>query len=109
VTARAEDAARDPELGETFALAVARSFASPAVTAECAVGFLRPSGQLAVSEPPDADPGERWNAAGLAQLGLEGPEIRRGDGVSVAILTLVDGVSERWPRRTGIPSKRPLW
>jgi 16S rRNA (guanine527-N7)-methyltransferase len=109
VAARAEDASRDPELRSAFALVTARSFAAPAVTAECAVGFLRPGGHLAVSEPPDADRQERWNPSGLKQLGLGGPDLRRTGGASVAVLTLTEPVADRWPRRTGIPTKRPLW
>ena len=37
---------------------VARSFASPAVTAECAAPLLRLGGRLIVSEPPER--GARW-------------------------------------------------
>lgn len=108
VDARAEEAARDPDLRGTFALVTARSFASPAVTAECAVGFLRAGGELAVSEPP-GPAGTRWPRAGLAQIGLTGPDHRRSLGTSVAILHLPNKPEERWPRRTGLPSKRPLW
>ena len=108
IDARAEDAARDPDLRGTFALVTARSFGSPAVTAECAVGFLRAGGELAVSEPP-GPAGTRWPRAGLAALGLTGPDHRRSLGTTVAILHLPTKVEERWPRRTGVPSKRPLW
>jgi 16S rRNA (guanine527-N7)-methyltransferase len=109
VTGRAEEVARDPAHRGRYALVVARSFGGPAVTAECAVAFLRPGGRLAVSDPPDADPTTRWPEAGLTQLGLEGPEIRKADGATVAILTLEAPAKDRWPRRTGIPTKRPLW
>ena len=44
VEARAEEAARRADLREAFDAVVARSFGPPAVTAECAVGFLRPGG-----------------------------------------------------------------
>lgn len=108
VTARAEEAARDPELRARFALVTARSFGSPAVTAECAVGFLVPGGEIAVSEPP-APAAERWPQEGLAQLGLTGPDHRQDGGATVAVLRLAGRVDDRWPRRTGIPTKRPLW
>jgi hypothetical protein len=49
---RAEDLAHDPSLRGTFDLVVARSFGKPAVTAECAAGFLAVGGSLVVSEPP---------------------------------------------------------
>jgi 16S rRNA (guanine527-N7)-methyltransferase len=105
---RAEALARQPDLRGAFELVVARSFGLPAVTAECAVGFLRPAGRLIVSEPPEPQEG-RWDAMGLRRLGLSEPAVRRGGGVTVAVLELVDTVSERWPRRPGIPTKRPLW
>src|SRR5690606_17211507 len=70
VCERAEVAARDPELRGTFDVVVARSFAAPPVTAECAAGFLRVGGRLLVSEPPDHTGEERWPAAPLDELGL---------------------------------------
>ena len=109
VTARAEDAARDPELRGRFARVVARGFGIPAVTAECAVGFLAAGGELAVSEPPASDPASRWPPAGVAQLGLTPPEILPANGATVARLTLTTPPDDRWPRRPGIPTKRPLW
>jgi 16S rRNA (guanine527-N7)-methyltransferase len=105
---RAEKLAHDPELRGTADVVVARSFGPPAVAAECAAGFLRPGGRLVVSEPPDAG-AERWPAKELAQLGLGPAEIRRGTGASVAALELVEPPADRWPRRPGIPEKRPLW
>jgi SAM-dependent methyltransferase len=109
--ARAEQAARRGDLRSAFDLVTARSFGPPAVTAECASGFLAPGGRLAVSEPPDtAEAGPvRWPAAGLAELGFTPAQIRRGDGVSVAVMTRTAELDDRWPRRTGIPAKRPRW
>ncbi len=108
VASRAEEAARRPELRGRFDLVTARSFGRPAVTAECAVGFLRAGGRLAVSEPPEPDP-QRWPADGLASLGFAPVQIRRGEGTSMALALLPGGPDDRWPRRTGIPAKRPLW
>jgi len=105
---RAEDLARDPAFRASVELVVARSFAPPAVTAECAVGFLLPGGRLLVAEPPEAD-GERWPTGGLTELGLTGPELGRSAGVTAAVLTLAGPVDDRWPRRPGIPAKRRLW
>jgi 16S rRNA (guanine527-N7)-methyltransferase len=116
VEARAEDAARRPELRESFDAVVARSFGPPAVTAECAVGFLRRAGRLLVSEPPgeeegDAEPGrqgDRWPQPGLDVLGLSGPAPGGGAGVSFVLMEKTRA-DDRWPRRTGVPAKRPLW
>jgi 16S rRNA (guanine527-N7)-methyltransferase len=112
---RAEELARDPELRGTFDLITARSFGPPATTAECAVGFLSAGGHLVVTEPPAAStstddaPLLRWPPEGLALLGLEPAEtIQRGE-TSAARMMLLEPVLERWPRRVGVPSKRPLW
>lgn len=105
---RAEELARQPEMRGAFGLVVARSFGSAAVTAECAVGFLHPGGRLVASEPP-ASQGERWDAAGLADLGMSSPTIRRTAGATIAVLELAEPPADTWPRRTGIPAKRPLW
>ncbi|MCJ7438319.1 MAG: class I SAM-dependent methyltransferase [Acidimicrobiia bacterium] len=125
VNARAEDAARDPGHRCRYSLVVARSFAAPAVTAECAVGFLRPGARLIVSEPPTAEPAPpdasasgatvpgpgRWDPGGLTQLGFDPPvpRVTSRPGATIATLTFPAGPLDRWPRRSGIPSKRPLW
>ena len=51
-----------------------------------------------MSEPPGGDPA-RWDVAGLAQLGLRGPEVTSGGGASVAGLVLREalaGFEMRW-------------
>jgi 16S rRNA (guanine527-N7)-methyltransferase len=106
---RAEELARQRELRGTFDLVVARAFGSPARTAECAVGFLGAGGRLVVSEPPGEPDAKRWPAAGLGELGLLGPELRRGEGAGIALFTAPEPARERWPRRAGVPGRRPLW
>ena len=108
VVARAEDAAHDPEWRGGLPLVVARGFGPPAVTAECGVGFLEVGGALVVSEPPGGAPG-RWDEAGLDRLGLDRPELRTGGGASIARLALRRAPGPEWPRRTGVPARRPLW
>ena len=114
---RAETLARDQMLRSQFDLVVARAFASPAVTAECAVGFLAAKGRLVVTEPPGgATPSlslpvgaARWSEDGLAQLGLAEPvRISHGETGAV-VLRLDEQTSDHWPRRNGLPAKRPLW
>lgn len=107
VQARAEAAGHDPALRGSFDLACARGFGPPAVTAECAAPFLRVGGRLIVSEPPAPDP-TRWSVEGLATLGL-GPPVIVSDGASVAVLVQETPCPDRYPRRIGVPAKRPLW
>jgi 16S rRNA (guanine527-N7)-methyltransferase len=111
---RAEALARDPTLRSHFPMVVARGFGPPAVTAECAAGFLGCPGRLVVSEPPAGDTGgsstaKRWPAEALAALGYEAAEVRSGMGASIAVVARRAPTIERWPRRNGVPQKRPLW
>lgn len=104
VCERAERAARNERWRGGFDLVVARSFGPPAVTAECAVGFLRVAGHLVVSEPP-ADDATRWPADALVRLGLEDA----GRHGSVRLFVQVSAPPDDVPRRVGIPAKRPRW
>jgi 16S rRNA (guanine527-N7)-methyltransferase len=111
---RAELLARDPALRGQFDLVTARAFGPPAVTAECAVGFLRAGGELVVTEPPEPAGPEaegilRWDRDGLAALGFgESAAIRAGETGAMR-LRLSRLAGEKWPRRDGVPAKRPLW
>lgn len=106
---RAELLARDPALRGGFDVVIARSFGPPPVTAECAVGFLTPlSGALLVSEPPVRD-ATRWPESGLSILGLELGELRQTEGATVQVIRSTGVPDERYPRRTGVPAKRPLF
>jgi 16S rRNA (guanine527-N7)-methyltransferase len=107
VVARAEEAGRS-DLRGSFDRVVSRSFAPPAVTAECAAPFLRVGGALLVSEPPGSG-GERWPAEGVALLGLEAGALHRLDDATVRELLQRRPCPERFPRAVGRPAKRPLF
>jgi 16S rRNA (guanine527-N7)-methyltransferase len=100
-TARAEAV---PDLRGRFVAVVARSFGPPAVTAECGAPLLEVGGRLVVSEPPRTE--GRW--AGCAVLGV-GPAVRLPGPPTLVVLTQVAACPDRFPRRTGLPAKRPLW
>lgn len=108
---RAEVLARQPDLRGSCGLVVARAFGKPAVTAECAVGFLALEGRLVVSEPPEAraDEPPRWPTSGLARLGLGPAQAVRSDGVGAVVIPALAELDERWPRGVGRPAKSPLW
>ena len=120
VAARAEEAGRDERYRGGFAAVVARSFARPGVTAECAAPLLKVGGRLVVSEPPAPAsrsvssgqegplPADRWPVDGLAELGLV-PEVELRDDFGFAIVRQRSLCPSRYPRRVGIPSKRPLF
>jgi 16S rRNA (guanine527-N7)-methyltransferase len=104
---RAEVAGRDAGLRAAFDVVVARGFAPPAVTAECGAPFLRPGGNLVVSDPPAPDP-DRWPADGLAAVGLTDDGSVAGP-VHLRRLRQAVSCPDRYPRRDGMPAKRPLW
>ncbi|MFZ4432538.1 MAG: 16S rRNA (guanine(527)-N(7))-methyltransferase RsmG [Microthrixaceae bacterium] len=107
VHGRAEVVARDPLHHRAYDFVTARSFGPPAVTAECAVGFLRLAGRLLVSEPPGGLD-DRWPEAGIEALGLSGRGLHTSGSTTIKVLELIRP-DDRFPRRDGRPAKRPLF
>jgi 16S rRNA (guanine527-N7)-methyltransferase len=109
VEGRAESAAHDPVHRERYDAAVARSFAAPAPTAEIAAGLVAPGGVLVVSEPPAPEPA-RWPPDPLAALGFGPAALAAAPaGTHFAVLRKMSAAPDRYPRRPGMPGKRPLW
>jgi 16S rRNA (guanine527-N7)-methyltransferase len=107
---RAEEFAQDRANRGTFPLVTARSFGPPSPVAECGAPLLDVGGLLLVSEPPPEPGGpSRWPGDGLAQLGLEADVAGEFEGFRFQALRLVSLTPERFPRRTGVPRKRPLF
>ena len=104
--ADAAEAAREPELAARIDIVVARAFGPPALTLECATGFLRPGGRLVVSEPAVEDP-DRWPAGPLASLGLE--VVRRSEAPRLVEMRKVGSHEKRFPRRFAAMARRPLY
>ena len=105
VLGRAEVVGRG-ELRGSLDGVVARGFGPPAVTAECAAPLLRLGGRLIVSEPPEGE--ERWPAEALAEMGLAiGAQLIGPPRIQV--LEQVQACPDVYPRRDGLPSKRPLF
>jgi 16S rRNA (guanine527-N7)-methyltransferase len=106
VSERAEVAGQGPLRGSQDVV-VARGFGPPAVTAECAAPFLRVEGSLVVAEPPGGLPG-RWRHPELGLLGME-PAQTVTEPVALQVLRQASPCPARYPRRVGIPAKRPLF
>lgn len=104
IRGRAEEIAHRDEFRGRFDIVVARSFGPPAVVAECAAGFLHVGGNLVVSEPPEDD-GERWPHDGLDRLGMKIVSV----GGGTVVISQQRACPERFPRRVGVPAKRPLF
>ena len=105
---RAEVTGRRPDVRHHLDLVVARSFGPPAVVAECAAPLLRPGGRAVVSEPPENDP-TRWPAAGLELVGMAQGPVVEASGARFQIVEQHQLCDDRFPRRTGVPGKRPLF
>jgi len=106
VHARAEDAGRDQRWRASFGLVTSRSFGPPAIVAECGAPFLQVGGHLVVSEPPGSR-GGRWPAAGVAPVGLTLE--RTTSDPSFAVLRQETLCPDGYPRRPGVPQRRPLF
>lgn len=105
---RAEVVGRDEAHRGQYDLVVARSFGRPAVVAECAAPLLRVGGSLVVSEPPAGSEG-RWSAEGLTELGFGAVVPSVADGNHLVRCPLASPTPDRYPRRVGQPTKRPLF
>lgn len=105
---RAEALGRLSEMRGAFPVVTARGFGRPAITAECGAPFLRVGGLLVVSEPPVVGVDRRWPPEGLALCGLA-PERTWATRFHYRSLRQLTPCPTRYPRRTGIPAKRPLF
>jgi 16S rRNA (guanine527-N7)-methyltransferase len=107
---RAEVLGRTQARRGAYELVVARGFGTPAIVAECAAPFLAIGGKLVVSEPPRDAPVEerRWPDQGLAMLGM-GPAAPSGSEYRFVVVPQLSLCPERFPRRVGVPAKRPLF
>ena len=63
-----------------------------------------------MTEPPEAHGAPtRWDQSGLTELGFGAPLPIRVAETGAVRIPLVGMVDDRWPRRDGVPTKRPLW
>lgn len=111
VRGRAEEVGRDPALRGSMDVVVARSFGPPPVTAECGAPFLRVGGRLVVSEPPaddEAPDADRWPSDGVRRVGLVEDE-SWATPYRFRSFVLAEPCPDTYPRRVGIPAKRPLF
>ena len=114
IHARAEELAHDPAHREGYDLALARAVADLPVVAEYALPFCKVGGWL-VAQKGDAGAAEAWSAEAAIQL--LGGELRRvlhvelpglPEDRSLVVVEKVGPTPEKYPRRAGMPGKRPL-
>lgn len=114
VHARAEQAGHDPALRGTFDVATARAVASLAVLVEYALPLLRPGGVLAAPKGSRAVAELAEAAHAIAMLGGHAepsvPLALPPDAPPQQVLMVrrTGPLDARYPRRAGMPEKRPL-
>jgi 16S rRNA (guanine527-N7)-methyltransferase len=114
VNARAEVAGHDSQHREAYDLALARAVAPLSVLAELALPFLRLGGTLAAPKGSRAPREVEEAAAALEACGGHVESIRPLDvpgartPPTLVIVRKASVTPDRFPRRAGIPAKRPL-
>ncbi|MBE7561027.1 16S rRNA (guanine(527)-N(7))-methyltransferase RsmG [bacterium] len=111
---RAEEAGRDPALRERFDGVVVRAVDNLGVLAELGLPFLRVGGRMIAYKGKSSREEARQALHALRQLGGEVVRIEeyRLPGLphtrSLVVVDKVAPTPDRYPRRTGVPHKRPL-
>lgn len=104
----ATEAGRTSELRGRCSFVTARSFGSPARTAECGAAFLLTGGRLLVSDPPEPGP-QRWPPGELAGLGLEDAHVCATSAGTVRVLRQAQPLPPQYPRPRRKIDQHPLW
>lgn len=111
---RAEDLAHDPAYREQYDLALARAVAELPVVVEYALPFCRGGGYLVAQRGSD---GSAEAQAAQRAIALLGGEMRRvvpvrvpglPEGPTLVVIRKAGPTPVGYPRRAGMPSKKPL-
>jgi 16S rRNA (guanine527-N7)-methyltransferase len=114
IHARAEELAHDPAHREQYDLVLARAVAEMPVVVEYTLPFCQVGGWV-VAQKGEAGAAEAWSAD--QAIKLLGGELRRVIHVelpglpedrSLVVIEKVSPTPQAYPRRPGMPSKRPL-
>ena len=111
---RAETLAHEPDLRESFDFVTSRAVAGMAVLAELCLPFCRVGGTVVAQKKGDieeeiANAGRAIDAMGgrlkeVKEVSLSG----LGEARRLVLLEKVRPTPDRYPRRPGVPAKRPL-
>ncbi len=111
---RAEEAGREPGLRESFDAALARAVATLPVLVEYALPLVRVGGLFVAQKGSELQEEVEAARGAMKLLGGELAEVRSVDvpGLDAArhlvVVAKVAPTPDRYPRRPGIPAKRPL-
>ncbi len=113
LTARAEALAHQPGYRQTFHLAVCRAVSKLATIAELTLPFLRSGGMAVIYKKGDIQSELIQAGKAIDTLGGRTREVRAIDlpgleGHCLVVLDKTAPTPPRYPRRAGMPDKRPL-
>jgi len=108
VCSRAEDLGQNPKYREQFDIAVSRAVAKLNVLCEYCLPFVGVGGLFIAQKGPDIE--DEINSAGNAIRSLGGKIQRRiqVDSGYVLVIEKTSRTPDDYPRRAGIPSKKPI-
>ena len=111
VAMRAEDAGHDPRYRDSFDVAVARALAPLPTLVELCLPLVRVGGRL-LAQKTDREDAARAERAievlgGLLEPAAPAPSAARESGI-VVIVRKVRPTPAEYPRRPGVPARKPL-
>ena len=114
IRGRAEELGRDPAHRERYDLVLARAVAQLPVLVEYALPFCKLGGLFVAQKGPEGDAEAKAAEAAIATLGgalhsivhLELPVV--DEPRSLVVIEKIAPTPAKYPRRPGIPSKRPI-
>jgi 16S rRNA (guanine527-N7)-methyltransferase len=114
INTRAEEAGRMEEHREQYDIAMARAVAEMPALLEYLLPFVRVGGLALAQKAKEAEKETRRAAAAIATLGGQLREVRPvvvpelNEARYLVIIEKIEGTPEKYPRRAGVPGKRPL-
>ncbi len=111
VARRAEEAGHDPRLREAFDVAVARALAPLPVLVELCLPLVRVGGRLLAQKTEAEDPAAAVRAIQLLGGELSGVEAAPSAARTAGTVVVIEKLRPTpllYPRRAGVPARRPL-
>jgi len=114
VVGRAEEIAHRPPYRQQFALALSRAVASCATLAELALPFCRIGGKFVAQKKGEISQEINNAAKAIATLGGKLDQVKKieveelGDERYLVIVDKIYSTPEKYPRRSGVPKRRPI-
>ena len=111
VARRAEEAGQDPAMRESFDVAVARALAPLPVLVELCLPLVRVGGRLLAQKTESEDPATAARAIQLLGGKLSGVEAAPSAARRAGTIVIIDKLRPTpasYPRRAGVPARKPL-